>query len=225
MSGTLYLVATPIGNLGDITQRAIEVLKQVDFIACEDTRHSGRLLSHLGIDRPVVRCDDHIEKKIAPALVARIVAGESAALVSDAGTPGISDPGYGMVQAALDAGVEIVPIPGASAVTAALCASGLSTHAFRFEGYLPEKSGARKRRLEELADDSATQIIFLPPHKLRRWIPDLIDVWGDRRACLAREVTKKFEQFQRASLSELLATYEEKTPKGEMVLMVAGAGK
>lgn len=225
MSGTLFLVATPIGNLGDITLRAIEILKQVDFIACEDTRHTGRLLAHLGIDKPLVRCDDPIEKKVAPALAARIAAGESAALVSDAGTPGISDPGYGVVQAALAAGVEIVTIPGPSAVTAALCASGLSTHAFRFEGYLPEKSGARKRRLEELAADSATQIIFLPPHKLRRWIPDLIEVWGDRNACLAREITKKFEQFQRAPLSELLAAYSEKTPKGEIVLMVAGAGK
>lgn len=225
MSGTLYLVATPIGNLGDITQRALETLRAVDFIACEDTRHSGRLLAHFGIERPLLRCDDHVEKQAAAKIVGRIEVGESCALISDAGTPGISDPGYAVVQAALESGVEIVTIPGASAVTAALCASGLSTHAFRFEGYLPDKSGARKRRLLELEYDSATQIFFLPPHKLRRWLPDIIEAWGDRRACLARELTKRFEQFQRGLLSEILAAWSEKTPKGEMVLLVEGAKK
>jgi 16S rRNA (cytidine1402-2'-O)-methyltransferase len=225
VTGTLYLVATPIGNLADITLRAIEILRQSDFIACEDTRHSGRLLAHLGIEKPLVRCDDVLEKRIAPRLAERIVAGETAALISDAGTPAISDPGYALLQAAIAQGIPVVPIPGPSAVIAALCASGLPTHAFRFEGYLPEKSGARKKRLAQLASDDATHVLFVPPHKLRRWLPDLIEVWGDRRACLARELTKKFEQFQRGRLSELLDAYREKTPKGEMVLLVAGVEK
>lgn len=222
MSGSLYLVATPIGHLGDITLRAVETLRAVDFVACEDTRHSAQLLTHLGISKPLMRCDDHTEKKIAARICARIEAGESCALITDAGTPGVSDPGYAVVQAAIEREFAIVPIPGPSAVTAALCASGLSTHAFRFAGFLPERQGPRRKRLAQWADDDATQIIFVPPHKLRRWVADLIEVWGDRRACLARELTKKFEEFQRGLLSEIAETYAEKTPRGEMVLLVAG---
>jgi 16S rRNA (cytidine1402-2'-O)-methyltransferase len=222
VSGHLYLVATPIGNLGDITQRAIETLQQVDFIACEDTRVTGRLLSHLGIRKPLLRCDDHTEKRVAQKICQRVSDGESAALVSDAGTPGVSDPGYAVVAAALEAGISVIPIPGPSALIAALCASGLPTHAFRFEGYLPVKSGPRRRRLESLADDHATHILYIPPHKLQRWLPDLIDCWGDRPACLAREITKKFEEFTRGPLSEILAAYGERKPRGEMVLLVEG---
>ena len=222
MKGTLYLVATPIGNLGDITRRAVEILQQVDFVACEDTRHTGLLLSHLGIKTALVRCDDHTEKRVAPGLADRIEAGESGALVSDAGTPGVSDPGYALVECALAREVDVVPVPGPSAIIAALCASGLSTHAFRFEGYLPVKVGARVRRLEQLAEDDATQVFFVPPHKLVRWLPDLRKVFGDRRACLARELTKKFEEFERGNLSDLERTYSAKVPRGEMVLLVAG---
>lgn len=222
MSGFLYLVATPIGNLGDITARAVETLRQVDFVACEDTRHSGQLLTHLGISKPLVRCDDHTEKKVAARICERIVAGESCALVTDAGTPGVSDPGYAVVRAAIEQQLPVVPVPGPSAVVAALCASGLSTHAFRFAGFLPERQGPRLKRLAQWADDDATQIFFIPPHKLRRWVADMIDVWGDRPACLARELTKKFEEFQRGPLSDIAATYVEKTPRGEMVLLVAG---
>jgi 16S rRNA (cytidine1402-2'-O)-methyltransferase len=222
VSGHLYLVATPIGNLGDITRRATETLNAVDFIACEDTRVTGRLLLHLGIKKPLVRCDDHTEKRVARKISERVAAGEDAALVTDAGTPGVSDPGYAVVAAALEAEIPVVPIPGASALLAALCAAGLPTHAFRFEGYLPAKSGPRRRRLEALADDDATQVLYVPPHKLQRWLPDLIDCWGDRPACLAREITKKFEEFTRGRLSEILAIYAEKKPRGEMVLLVEG---
>ena len=222
MKGCLYLVATPIGHLGDITLRAVDTLKQADFVACEDTRHSGRLLTHLGISKPLVRCDDHTEKRVAATIAARIAAGEACALVTDAGTPGVSDPGYAVVQAAIAQNLQVIPIPGASAVTAALSASGLSTHAFRFAGFLPERQGPRARRLQQLAEDDATQILFVPPHKLRRWVADLMEAWGDRPACLAREVTKKFEEFQRGRLSDIAAAYQEKTPRGEMVLLVAG---
>ena len=222
MSGILYLVATPIGHLGDITLRAVETLREVDFVACEDTRHSGQLLTHLGISKPLVRCDDHTEKKIAAKISERVRNPIPAPGPIDAGTPGVSDPGYAVVQAAIEQGLPIIPIPGPSAVTAALCASGLSTHAFRFAGFLPERQGPRLKRLALWADDDATQILFVPPHKLRRWVTDLIDAWGDRPACLAREMTKKFEEFQRGRLSEIAATYVEKTPRGEMVLLVAG---
>jgi len=222
VSGTLFLVATPIGHLGDITRRAVDTLGAVDFIACEDTRVTGRLLAHLGIKKPLVRCDDHTEKRVAPRLAARLAAGEDGALVTDAGTPGVADPGYAVVQAALAAGISLVPVPGASAVTAALAVSGLSTHAFRFEGFLPVRAGARQRRLAALAADDATHIFFVPPHKLQRWLPDLIAVWGDRPACVARELTKKFEEIRRGPLSELLAYYSRKPPRGEMVLLVAG---
>ncbi len=222
MTGTLYLVATPIGNLGDVTRRAVTTLSDVDFVACEDTRHTGRLLLHLGIDKPMVRCDDHTEKRAAPRICERIEAGENAALVSDAGTPGVSDPGYSVVAQALARNIRIIPIPGPSSILAALCASGLPTHAFRFEGYLPVKGGARHRRLAELSNDDATQVFFIPPHKLRTWLPDIREVLGDRPACLARELTKKFEEFQRGPLSDIESAWKTRTPKGEMVLLVAG---
>jgi 16S rRNA (cytidine1402-2'-O)-methyltransferase len=169
-----------------------------------------------------VRCDDHTEKRVSRKIAQRVAAGEDAALVTDAGTPGVSDPGYAVVAAALEAAVPVVPIPGPSALLAALCASGLPTHAFRFEGYLPVKSGPRRRRLAALADDDATHVLYVPPHKLQRWLPDLIDCWGDRPACLAREVTKKFEEFTRGRLSDIRAAYGEKKPRGEMVLLVEG---
>lgn len=222
MSGTLYLVATPIGNLGDVTRRAVTTLADVDFIACEDTRHTGRLLSHLGIQRPLVRCDDHTERRMAAKICERLEAGQNAALVTDAGTPVVSDPGFALVSQALERNIPVVPIPGASAILAALCASGLPTHAFRFEGYLPVKQGPRLKRLALLCDDDATQVFFIPPHKLRSWLPDVREVLGDRPACLARELTKKFEQFQRGTLSEIEHAWTERTPKGEMVLLVSG---
>lgn len=222
MSGTLYLIATPIGNLGDITLRAIETLKEVDVVACEDSRVTGGLLHHLGIKKPMIRCDDHTEKRVATRIARRLVEGEHVALVSDAGTPGVSDPGYALVAAALEADIAVVPIPGASALTAALSASGLPTHAFRFEGFLPVRNGPRTRRLELLKGDDATQIFYVPPHKLLRYIPEMIEVFGDRRACLGREITKKFEEFNRGRLSEILALYQDRKPRGEMVLLVEG---
>ena len=194
----------------------------MDLVACEDTRVTGQLLTHLGIKQKLVRCDDHNEAKAASRICAQVEAGLQVALVSDAGPPGISDPGYRVVQAALRQSLNVVPIPGPSAVTAALCASGLPLHAFRFEGYLPVKQGPRRRRLEALAGDSATCILFVPPHKLKRWLADVHSVFGDRDACLARELTKRYENFERARLSELAARYAEKTPRGEMVLLIAG---
>jgi 16S rRNA (cytidine1402-2'-O)-methyltransferase len=179
-------------------------------------------LAHIGAEPGLVRCDDHTEKRVAEKICDRIEAGETGALVSDAGTPGVSDPGYAVVAAALARQISIVPIPGPSAILAALCAAGLPTHAFRFEGYLPVKEGARRRRLETLAEDDATQVFFVPPHKLCRWLPDLLAVFGDRRACLARELTKKFEEFHRGTLSSIEEHFSKRNPRGEMVLMVAG---
>ena len=225
MSGTLFLVATPIGNLGDITHRAVDTLKSVDFIACEDTRVTGKLLAHLGFKKPLIRCDDHTEKRVATRICRRIADGDSGALVSDAGTPNVSDPGYVIVREARAAGLPVVPIPGASAVTAALSASGLPTHAFRFEGYLPLRKGPRLKRLDAISEDDATQIFFVPPHKLNIWLADVLEVFGNRSACLAREITKKFEEFQRGRLSEIQTEYRDKKPRGEIVLLVAGKGR
>jgi 16S rRNA (cytidine1402-2'-O)-methyltransferase len=225
VSGTLYLVATPIGHLGDITRRAVDTLQQVDFVACEDTRHTGRLLQHLGLKKALVRCDDHTEKHVARSLANRVARGEHAALVTDAGTPGVADPGYAVVQAMLAREITVVPIPGPSALLAALAASGLPTHAFRFEGFLPVRSGPRRRLLLSLREDDATQIFYVPPHKLNRWLGDMLECWGDRPACLAREVTKKFEEFIRRPLSELVSLYAQRRPRGEMVLLVAGRAK
>jgi 16S rRNA (cytidine1402-2'-O)-methyltransferase len=222
VSGTLYVVATPIGHLGDVSQRAKETLSSVDFVACEDTRVTGRLLVHLGLKKPMVRCDDHTEKRVAATICSRVREGEDCALVSDAGTPLISDPGYAVIRAAIELDLSVVPIPGPSAVTAALSVSGLPTFAYRFCGYLPVKKGPRRRRLETLAEDDATQIFFLPPHKLATWLKDIRECMGDRKACLARELTKKFEEVVRGPLSELEASYTSRTPRGEMVLLVEG---
>ena len=216
----LYLIATPIGNLEDITLRALRVLKEADLIACEDTRHTGRLLQHFGISKPTVSYHEHNERERAAELIERLAAGASIALVSDAGTPGISDPAYRLVQAAIERGVEVVPIPGATALVTGLIASGLPTDSFFFAGFLPPKQQARRTRLEALQTIRATLVLYEAPHRIREMLADALDVLGNRAAVVARELTKLHEEFLRGTLSELIERLSE--PRGEMVVVIAG---
>jgi 16S rRNA (cytidine1402-2'-O)-methyltransferase len=224
--GVLYVVATPIGNLEDISARALKVLAEVDLVAAEDTRHSGMLLGHFGIRSELISLHDHNEAERAPMLVARLQAGESVALISDAGTPLISDPGFDLVQAARAAGITVTPIPGASAVVAALSVSGLPTDRFVFEGFLPAKSGARRERLEALAAEIRTLVFYESVHRLKESLQDMAAVFGpERPAVLARELTKLHEGIRDASLQALAewAASDPAAAKGEVVVMVAGA--
>ncbi|HLP31614.1 MAG TPA: 16S rRNA (cytidine(1402)-2'-O)-methyltransferase, partial [Geothrix sp.] len=225
-SGRLYVVATPIGNLADWSPRAREVLESVDLIAAEDTRHSGVLLKHFGIDRPLLALHEHNERDVVPELVARMAAGARVAQISDAGTPLVSDPGFHLVRAAQEAGITVVPVPGPSAVLAALAAAGLPTDRFVFEGFLPPKEGARRQRLEAMKDEPRTQVYFEAPHRVEETLGDLVRVFGaDREAVVARELTKTFETIRRGTLAELAAWVAEDANqrRGEIVLVVAGA--
>ena len=225
-AGVLYVVATPIGNLGDISARAREILAGVGAVAAEDTRHSGHLLRELGLERPLVSLHEHNERARTPELVARLQAGESIALVSDAGTPLVSDPGFLLVRAALDAGIAVSPIPGACAAIAAISASGLPGERFCFEGFLPARAAARRRRLAELAQETRTVVLYEAPHRIAECLSDLAAACGaERRACVAREVTKRFESFYRGSLAELAAraASDEDMRRGECVVIVEGA--
>lgn len=222
MSGTLYLVATPIGNLGDITSRALEVLKRVAFVACEDTRHSRVLLEHFGLNPETVSLPAFAEGQRAGRILDRIAAGEDCALITDAGSPGISDPGERLVAEALERGLTVVPVPGATALVAALSASGLPTGRFHFLGFLPRKGPERRAMLEEVAQLSATLVLYESPRRLGETLADLQEAWGDRRACVARELTKMHEEFVRAPLSELAARYGAEEPRGEVVVLVEG---
>ncbi len=225
-AGTLYVVATPIGNFGDMTPRAVAVLQGVDFIAAEDTRHSGRLLTHFSIGTPTLALHEHNERAQAPRLVARIVAGESFALISDAGTPLVSDPGFHLVRVAREQGVCVVPVPGVSAVMASLSVCGLPTDRFVFEGFLPAKAGPRRKRLQALAGETRTLIFYEAPHRVLGSLDDMSAVVGaGRQAVLARELTKTFETVKSASLAELAAWVRDDTnqQKGEIVLLLAGA--
>ncbi len=219
----LYLVATPIGNLEDITLRALRVLKEVDLIACEDTRRTRRLLDHFDITKPVVSYHEHNERERAAELVERLMRGESVAVVTDAGTPGISDPAYRVVTAAIERGVTVVPIPGATALIAGLTASGLPTDAFFFAGFLPSKRQARRARLEELRLRRETLVCYEAPHRIRETLTEAREVLGNRPAVLAREVTKLHEQFLRGTLSEISAQLVTQEPRGEMTLVIAGS--
>ena len=224
--GVLYVVATPIGNLADISARAREVLAAVDVVAAEDTRHSGTLLSHLGIKTQLISLHDHNEAERAPLLVARLQAGESVALISDAGTPLISDPGFDLVRASRAAGITVTPIPGASALVAALSVSGLPTDRFIFEGFLPAKQGARRERLAALSQEPRTLVFYESVHRLKESLEDMAAALGPkRRAVLARELTKLHEGVRDASLKELVgwAGSDPAAAKGEVVVMVAGA--
>jgi 16S rRNA (cytidine1402-2'-O)-methyltransferase len=222
MPGTLYLVATPIGNLGDITSRALETLKRVGFLACEDTRHTRVLLEHFGISADTVSLPAFAEGQRAGRILDRIAAGEDCALVTDAGSPGISDPGEKLVAEAIERGIAVVPVPGATALVSALSASGLPTGRFHFLGFLPRKGPERLAMLEEVAPLSATLVLYESPRRLGETLQDLQDAWGDRRACVARELTKVHEEFVRGPLSELVARYAAEEPRGEVVVLVEG---
>jgi len=218
----LYLVATPIGNLEDITQRALRVLRDVQVIAAEDTRRTRRLLDHFGLATPVVSLFEHNERARIPALIERLARGESVAVVTDAGSPGISDPGYPLVRATAAAGLRVESVPGPSAVIAALQISGLPTDAFVFVGFLPPKSAARRRRLEELSERRETVVAFESPHRIEACLADLEVVWGERPVVLARELTKLHEKVLRGSAREVRAALGAGERRGEMVLVLGG---
>ena len=222
MSGTLYIVATPIGNLEDMTHRAVRILGEADVIACEDTRQTRVLLEHYGIAKPLVSYHEHNEQERAAELVERLRAGGKVALVTDAGTPLVSDPGYRVVRAAIDAGIPVVPLPGASAVLAAVAASGFGTERFRFAGFLPAKAAARRRLLEELAGAEETVIAFESPHRILAALEDVAAVLGERRIVVARELTKLHEEFLRGTAAEIRNTLASRSSiRGEMTLVIA----
>lgn len=222
-SPVLVLVPTPIGNLEDITLRALRVLKEADLVACEDTRTSGVLLDHYGIETPRTSYHDHNERQKAPHLVTRMQAGETVALVTDAGSPGISDPGFYLVRECLRAGVPVEALPGPTAFVPALALSGLPTDRFVFEGFLPPKKG-RQTRLQALAEEERTLVLYESPHRLVKTLGQLVDHFGeDRPAAVAREITKRFEEVVRGSLAEVKATFEAQPKvRGEIVLVLGG---
>src|SRR5262249_18442810 len=219
----LYVVATPIGNLGDITLRAIEILKSADMIAAEDTRHSGILLKHLGIKKPFVSYHEHNEAARTPELVERLARGENVALITDAGTPGLSDPGLRLIRECIGREVPFTIIPGPSAILMALLGSGFSTEEFSFRGFLSVKSGRRERELQAAAESEQTMLFFESPYRLLKALQACSAIMPDRKLCIARELTKKFEEFRRGTAAELLAHYEAHPAKGEIVLVVSGA--
>jgi len=220
----LYLVATPIGNLSDITLRAIEVLREVDYVASEDTRKTGVLLKHFDIKRPQISFHEHNKQRAGKKIMGLLEEGKSVALVTNAGTPGISDPGFTLVRSAVEAGLEVTMIPGAAAFVMAIVLSGLATHEFVFKGFAPRKSGKRKRFLAVDKASPHTLVFYESPYRLRSFLEDALEVYGDRRAALAKELTKMFESVKRGRLSELLAGLEEE-PKGEYVVVIEGAAE
>lgn len=221
----LYVVATPIGNLEDITLRGLRTLKEVDAVVVEDTRVTGLLLKHFDLSKKMIRFYEQIEKKQLPILLEMLKKGENLALVTDAGTPGISDPGFRLVQSAIEAGVRVVPIPGANAAVTALQGSGMPTDHFLFAGFLPEKTGKRRREIERLAAWPHTIILYVSKWKAESQVHDLFAILGDRPVCLARELTKLHEEFWRGRLSDLLRHWEEHPPKGELTLLIGGNGE
>jgi 16S rRNA (cytidine1402-2'-O)-methyltransferase len=223
--GSLYVVATPIGNLDDISARALTILRSVALIAAEDTRHSARLMQHFGIGTPLAACHEHNERDQGGRFLARLLAGDDVALISDAGTPLISDPGYHLVRQARAAGVAVVPVPGACALIAALSAAGLPSDRFIFEGFLPAKAAGRRARLEQVREESRTLIFYEAPHRILECLQDMQSVFGDERpALLARELTKTFETLKGMPLAELAAwvAADSNQQRGECVVLVAG---
>jgi 16S rRNA (cytidine1402-2'-O)-methyltransferase len=220
MPGTLYLVATPIGNLSDITHRALQVLRDVDLIACEDTRHTHKLLSHYGITTKTISYHEHNEQQRAAHLIDQLKRGSNIAVVSDAGTPAISDPGFRLVRAAIENEVPVVPVPGPSALISALIAAGLPTDEFFFAGFLPPRSNGRRARLSELQSVPGTLIFYEAPHRLAATLKDAYEILGERDAVVARELTKVHEEIRRGYLSELSNHYEHEEPRGEIVVLI-----
>lgn len=219
--GSLYLVSTPIGNLADFSYRAVHILKNVNLIAAEDTRTSRILLNHYEIATRITSYHSYNLKKETSRLLQMLADNQSIALISDAGTPGISDPGYQLVQACVENSIPVIPIPGASALLAGLVASGLPTHRFVYEGFLPQKKG-RKTRLTILEEETRTIVIYESPHRIEKTVRELHEFWGERQCVMAREITKKFEEFYRGTLSSLAEHLQQKKIKGEIVLIVAG---
>ena len=220
--GVLYIVSTPIGNLEDITLRALRTLKEVNLIAAEDTRHTRRLLAHYEIHTPTTSYFEGNQIQKGEKLVARLKAGESIALVSDAGTPTISDPGYRLLTQCIEADIPIIPIPGPSACIAAASVAGLPLHNFVFEGFLSPKSGRRKRQLAELREEKRTLIFYESPHRIIVFLQDVLDVFGDRQVSVARELTKKFEEVFRGKVTEAIEKFQETSPRGEFTIVIEG---
>jgi 16S rRNA (cytidine1402-2'-O)-methyltransferase len=224
MRGGLILCGTPIGNLEDVTFRLLRVLAEADVVACEDTRRTRKLLTHHGVTvRDLVSYNEQNERRQGEALLRRMRLGQTVALVSDAGMPGLSDPGYRLVRSCADAGIEVSVLPGPTAAVSALAVSGLPPARFVFEGFLPRKSGERRRRLEELKSETRTIVVYESPHRIEATVADMAEVWGERPAVLARELTKMHEEVRRAPLNELLAGVRADPPRGEIVLVVSGA--
>jgi len=219
-SGQLFIVATPIGNLADMTYRAIETLKNVDWIAAEDTRVSGRLLEHYDIKTAMFACHDHNEAKVAERMLVRLRAGESGALISDAGTPLINDPGYRLVRKLREAGLDVVPVPGACSPITALCASGLATDQFTYMGFLARSGGTRSEQLQWIAEATHTCVFLESPRRILKTLQHLANVVGSKEVCIGRELTKLHEQFISGSVTKVIAYFEEHTPRGEMVVMI-----
>ncbi len=221
--GTLYVCPTPIGNLEDITLRVLDTLRRVDFIAAEDTRHTRKLLSHFSISRPLESCHGHNERSRMGKIVGRLAGGESAALVSDSGTPGIADPGHRLIVACVEAGVAVEVLPGPSALVTALVASGLPTDRFVFLGWPPRKSGARRRWIEEFSTAGETAVLYESPHRIIALMEELAACLPERPVALARELSKKFEEVRRGTAAEVADSVKARPPKGEMVVVVGGA--
>jgi len=221
--GTLYIVGTPIGNLEDVTQRALRTLREVAVIACEDTRETRKLLHHFQIDTPVTSYHEHNKRTAGPRLIQRLLDGEDVALVTDAGMPAISDPGEELVAGAVEAGIPVVPVPGPTAFVTALVASGLPTRRFVFEGFLPSKGKERRQALERLKWEERTVLLYEAPHRLQETLADLRAVLGDRRVAACRELTKLHEEYVRGTLSALIDHFREQAPRGEFVLVIEGA--
>jgi 16S rRNA (cytidine1402-2'-O)-methyltransferase len=223
--GVLYIVSTPIGNLDDITLRALKILKHVDLIAAEDTRRTRRLLSRFDIHTPLVSYFEHNELKRLDRLLSHLKRGKELALVSDAGTPGISDPGYRLIKQAIERGIPVIPIPGPSAVIAALSISGLPTDSYTFAGFLPKKGGKRRKLLDKLGDSDGTSILYESPRRLMVTLEDLLGVCGDRQIVVTRELTKAFEEVIRGRISEVIDTLKGRRIKGEITIVLAGKGR
>ncbi|MDY0220833.1 MAG: 16S rRNA (cytidine(1402)-2'-O)-methyltransferase [Desulfobacterium sp.] len=224
LQGTLYVVATPIGNLGDITFRAVETLGRVSMIAAEDTRHTGKLLARYQIKKPLVSCHDHNETQRIDEFIVRLNRGEEIALVSDAGTPLVSDPGFELIRACTQAGIRVIPIPGPCAAVAGLSVSGLATDSFLFVGFLPRKAGRRRERIEALAGEGATLVFYESPRRILPLLGEMVEILGDRPGMVAREITKIHEEYLRGNLSEIMATLgSRESVRGECSLFVAGA--